>query len=198
MVETGRAVKCEAVSLFNSVCELESGHSGDHRDTHKPTPGDYETRISYWQDRNPKLYVIGSLRNARVPVIAERLRAEGFDVFDDWYAAGPEADDYWQRYETGREHTYAQALDGYSARHVFEYDRAHLDAADIVVLVMKAGTSAAIEFGRALGQGKRGYILYEGEPERWDVMVKFADGVAFDVGDLCKMLPKSLAYLDNA
>jgi len=40
-----------------------------------------------------KLYLIGSLRNPRVPEVAEILRWNGHLVFDDWYAAGPEADD---------------------------------------------------------------------------------------------------------
>ena len=40
-----------------------------------------------------RLYVIGSLRNPAVPQVAKRLREAGFLVFDDWYAAGPEADD---------------------------------------------------------------------------------------------------------
>ena len=139
-----------------------------------------------------KLYVIGSLRNPRIPVIAKRLRSEGFDVFDDWYAAGPEADDYWQRYEQQRGRTYGEALNGYSAGHVFEYDRSHLETADVTVLVMPAGKSACVEFGYTLGRGTPGFILYEdGEPERWDVMLRFATGVYFDVDALVKRLAET-------
>ena len=36
-----------------------------------------------------KVYLIGSLRNPKVPKIAEKIRALGFEVFDDWFAAGP-------------------------------------------------------------------------------------------------------------
>jgi hypothetical protein len=58
------------------------------------------------------VYVIGSLRNAAIPVIAEDIRERtGFHVFDDWFSAGPEADDFWKRYEQEeRGHTYLQAL----------------------------------------------------------------------------------------
>ena len=41
-----------------------------------------------------KIYTIGSLRNEKVPLIANALRDAGHEVFDDWYGAGPEADDY--------------------------------------------------------------------------------------------------------
>ena len=49
------------------------------------------------------LYLIGSLRNPRVPELAKRLRQDnpGLEVFDDWYSAGIEADDYWKEYEHG-------------------------------------------------------------------------------------------------
>ena len=53
-----------------------------------------------------KVYIIGSLRNEKVPTVANALREEGYEVWDDWYAAGPEADDYWQKYEKGRGHSY--------------------------------------------------------------------------------------------
>ena len=45
------------------------------------------------------IYLIGSMRNPAVPVLANNLRKEGFKVFDDWSSPGPEADDYWQDYE---------------------------------------------------------------------------------------------------
>ena len=40
------------------------------------------------------------------------------EVFDDWYAAGPEADDYWKSYEINRGRDYIDALSGRAARHV--------------------------------------------------------------------------------
>src|SRR3990167_6737754 len=72
-------------------------------------------------------YLIGSLRNPRVPEIAQKLRAAGIPIFDYWYAAGWQADDYWQEYEVGRGRSFAQALDGYAANHVYEFDKSHLD-----------------------------------------------------------------------
>jgi nucleoside 2-deoxyribosyltransferase len=137
-----------------------------------------------------KLYVIGSLRNPQIPSIAKALREAGHEVFDDWYAAGPEADDYWQRYEKERGHNLAQGLNGLSAAHVFNFDKTHLDASDAVVLVLPAGKSAHLELGYVLGCGKPGYVLYSEEPERWDVMYKFATGVFTDFDSLVKELSK--------
>jgi hypothetical protein len=119
------------------------------------------------------IYLIGSLRNPQVPVIAEKLRYAGLDVFDDWFAAGPEADDKWRDYERGRGRSFKEALRGYAARNVFRFDRTHLERARAVVLVLPAGKSGHLELGWALGKGKPGFILVD-SPERWDVMYQFA------------------------
>jgi hypothetical protein len=39
---------------------------------------------------------------------------------------------------------------------------------------MPAGKSGHLELGYMLGQGKRGYVLFDKEPERWDIMYQFA------------------------
>lgn len=135
-----------------------------------------------------KLYLVGSLRNPRVPELANKIRALGYEVFDDWFAAGPEADDKWREYEERRGHTYAEALAGHAATHVFEFDRRHLEQSAVVVLVLPAGRSGHLELGYALGQGSKGYILMDDEPDRWDVMYKFADGVFPTEGALLDQL----------
>lgn len=139
-----------------------------------------------------RIYLIGSLRNPEVPVIAARLRSLGHEVFDDWYAAGPEADDYWQKYEQARGHTYIQALSGHAAKHVYEYDKHHIDRCDVAVLALPAGKSGHLEFGYMIGQSKPGYILLDEKRERWDVMYKFATAVVPTLEDLCRTLGTSL------
>ncbi len=134
------------------------------------------------------IYLIGSLRNPAIPNIGTALRDEGYEVFDDWHAAGPMADDAWQEYETLRGRTYGEALQGYAANNVFDFDFYHLMRCSTVVLVMPAGKSGHLEFGWSLGQGKKGYVLFDQEPDRWDVMYQFADGVAFNTSELIKML----------
>ena len=150
-----------------------------------------------------KIYIIGSLRSPNPPAVASFLREQlgpGVEVFDDWYAAGEHADDSWRDYEQERGHTFAQALGGYAARHVFEYDRKHLNESDVVVLVLPAGRSGHLEFGWAMGKGKTGIILLEEPrspnakveaappPERWDVMYNFATAVVQKEEELVKML----------
>lgn len=141
----------------------------------------------------PIIYLIGSLRNPNIPSIAKVLREGGFEVFDDWYAAGPEADDYWQRYEQEKGVSYQRALLSWAAQHVYQFDLAHLDRADIGVLVLPAGKSGHLEFGYLIGRGKRGYVLFDHEPERWDVMYNFATGISFDIKELAKKIQTDLS-----
>lgn len=122
------------------------------------------------------VYLIGSLRNPKVPEVAEAMRKVGFDVFDDWFAAGEIADDAWRDYEKSRKRTYDQALQGFAAKHVFEFDFYHLNRAAMGVLVMPAGKSGHLELGYLRGQEKPTFVLFDGEPERWDVMYQFAQG----------------------
>lgn len=126
------------------------------------------------------LYLIGSLRNEEIPKVAGPLRDLGLDVFDDWYAAGPEADDYWKTYETGRSRTYSDALRGFAAQHVFSFDKHHLDRVDAGLLVLPAGRSGHLELGYIVGSGKPGFILLDDDyvkEGRFDVMYNFATRV---------------------
>jgi hypothetical protein len=135
------------------------------------------------------IYIIGSLRDPNVPEVAKTLREDGHDVFDDWYAAGEVADDRWMVYEqTYRDHSLREALQGRAARHVFEFDREWLDWATVAVLVLPAGKSAHLELGYMAGKGKRTYVLYTEEPERFDVMYQFATDVFTNIEDLRKAL----------
>lgn len=108
------------------------------------------------------IYLIGSLRNPEVPRLGNILRTAGHEVFDDWFGAGPEADDYWKKHETQRGVSYYEALHGYAAGNVFAFDKTHLDRCSHVVLVMPAGKSGHLELGYAIGSGKRGYVAFDG------------------------------------
>ena len=130
------------------------------------------------------IYLIGSLRNSKIPEIGDVLRKSGHDVFDEWISAGPEADDYFQKYHQERGLNYKQALQSYAAKHIFDFDYFHLLRADVAVMVLPAGRSAHLEFGFMIGQGKKGYILLDKEPERYDLMYNFATDIFFDIKDL--------------
>lgn len=142
--------------------------------------------MSEAQGASPRksVYIIGSLRNATVPDLGNDLRRAGFDPFDDWWGAGHEADDKWRDYENIRGRDHKAALYGYAARHVFNFDKFHLDRCDVAVLVMPAGKSGHLELGYFVGTGKPGFILFDAVPERYDVMHNFATDVFYDVPSL--------------
>jgi hypothetical protein len=133
------------------------------------------------------VYLIGSLRNPEIPSVATAIRGVGIEVFDDWYAAGTEADDKWRDYEIQRGRSYLEALQGKAATHVYEFDLSNLQAASVAVLVLPAGKSGHLELGWFLGHGRPGYILLD-NPDRWDVMYKFATGVYEKLEDLIDRL----------
>lgn len=140
-------------------------------------------------ENGPKVYLIGSLRNPNIPQIANRLRKDaGARVFDDWFAAGPEADDEWKRYEQARGRPYVDAICGAHAWNVFEFDYEHLREADAVVLAMPAGKSGFMELGWALGREKPGAILLAPGEDRWDVMFRFADLITEDFDEIVAWL----------
>ena len=123
-----------------------------------------------------RIYLIGSMRNEDIPVLGRALRALGHEVHDEWYAPGPNADEYWREYELAKGHTFIDAIKGRHAEEVFGYDKKYLDRADTVVLLMPAGRSAHLELGYAVGQGKETHIVLD-DPDRWDIMYRFADHV---------------------
>lgn len=133
------------------------------------------------------IYLIGSLRNPKIPALAKTIREAGFDVFDDWYSPGPETDDRWRDYEKARGRSYIEALEGAHAVDVFEFDMRWLKAADAAVLALPAGKSGHMELGWMRGQGKPGFILLD-EMERWDIMYKIATGVHENVHTLIQAL----------
>jgi len=130
------------------------------------------------------IYLMGSLRNPEIPRVAQVLRDAGHTVYDDWYAVGPEADTYWQAYERERGRNMIGALKGWHAEHVFENDKQHLDEADTGIMIAPCGRSGHLELGYLVGCGKKTYILLNEDPDRYDIMYKFADGVFLDLDAL--------------
>lgn len=128
------------------------------------------------------IYLIGSMKNELVPKVANVIEKElGIEAFCDWHSPGPEADDYWKAFEKLRGRDFKQSFHGPHAKHVFEFDKQHLDRCDGTLLVMPAGKSAHLELGYMVGRGKPGWILFDKEPERLDVMLRFAKDIYMSV-----------------
>ena len=138
------------------------------------------------------VYIMGSLRNEKIPELGNGIRELGFEAFDDWFSPGPEADDFWRNFEKKRGSSYKEALNAWAAKHIYEFDKYHIDRSDVAVLYMPAGKSAHLELGYAIGCGKPAYILFDEEPERWDVMTQFANDVFFSPEELFVELKKYL------
>ena len=132
------------------------------------------------------IYLIGSLRNPKIPILANKLRKLGFEVFDDWFSPGPHADDFWRAYEKTRGSSYKQALQNYAGKHIYEFDKFHIDRCNIGILYMPCGKSGFLELGYMLGKGKKCFIFFDKGPEkdRWDVMLQFANGVFFKFNEM--------------
>ena len=140
------------------------------------------------------VYVAGSMRERpRILMVSDRLTRAGFDVFNDWIMPGEQTDEKWQEFEQAQGKTYLQAIEGPHAADVFEFDKAYLDQSDAFVLVYPAGKSGHTELGYMCGSGKPSFILLDAEPARWDVMLKFADGITLDLEELVEMLKHSVA-----
>ena len=162
-----------------------------------------------------KVYIVGSLENPVIPEATNALIAAGFDVFSDWFAAGPGADYAWADYEKKRGRSYRDALTSPAAQNVFRFDLRNLLAANVVVQVMPSGKSAAWEMGFAAGRGKPTFILMDepGKKTKWDVMALFAGepindeevrdnpdffrtpGVAYNIEELISMIHTYMARL---
>lgn len=135
------------------------------------------------------IYLVGSLRNPNIRTFAKELREHGFDVFEDWHAAGPDADDIWRKYEEERGRDYFTAIKGHHARCVFDFDMQHINRADIGIMMMPAGISGHQELAYMVGKGKRTYVLFDGiDPPRWDIMTLMHTGIFRNKQDLINEL----------
>jgi len=135
-----------------------------------------------------KVYILGSLRNPRVPQVAAAVRSAGHQAFDDWFSPGPETDEHWQAYEKARGRTYKEALAGAHAEAAFWLDKSNLDTSDAGILVGPYGKSAMAEMGYLRGRRVPVYVLLDGEPERYDLMLKFASSIHYDLDEILEKL----------
>jgi len=126
------------------------------------------------------IYVIGSLRNPEIGAFGKVLRELGYDAFTDWWSVGPHADDSWRDHEKLKGHDQVQALLSWSSRNIFMFDKYHLDRCEMAVLVLPAGKSGCIELGYTIGRGKPAFVVLDGDPDRYDVMLSFATQVFRD------------------
>jgi hypothetical protein len=110
-----------------------------------------------------KIYVASSWRNALQPGIVHILRRAGHDVYDFRHPepgndgfAWSSIDECWQDWTSEQ---YRTALQHPIAVKGYQLDIDALRSCEVVVYVLPCGRSASWEFGYAMGQGKKGYVI---------------------------------------
>jgi DNA-binding transcriptional regulator YiaG len=110
-----------------------------------------------------RIYVASSWRNLLQQAIVHALRRIGHEVYDfrnpvpgndgfRWTEIDPD----WKYWSPGQ---YREALKHPIAERGYSYDIDALKACEACVLVLPAGRSASWEFGYAMGQGKKAYVI---------------------------------------
>ena len=141
-----------------------------------------------------RIYVASSWRNESQPFVVQRLRDEGFEVYDfrnpkeyahesdegfHWSDIDPE----WMKWTPEQ---FINALDHPLATAGFKSDMEGIATAEALVLVMPCGRSAHLEMGYAAGAGIPIVILMaDGEPE---LMYKMATAFAIDLDGMVQSL----------
>lgn len=122
-----------------------------------------------------KIYVASSWRNALQPAIVHALRRCGHEVYDfrnppnksgfGWEQVNPN----WKRDNIGGQGCEAEPYRAMLAHPIaaagYEADISALRDCEAVVYVLPCGRSASWEFGYAMGQGKKAYVVWFGEHE---------------------------------
>jgi len=132
------------------------------------------------------IYVASSWRNKRQPEVVDRLRKEGFTVYDfrqpmpgDQGFHWSDIDPAWKSWTPAQ---FRDALKHPVACAGFAIDYNGMQKCDACVLVLPCGRSAHLEAGWFVGAGKPLHILLtDGEPE---LMYRFATTVNVGLGEL--------------
>lgn len=150
-----------------------------------------------------RIYVASSWKNTYQPSIVELLRQDDHEVYD--FKAPLPGDDgfHWSEidpnWRSWTPEAYGKALDSPQAERGFMSDMTALENADLCVLVMPSGKSAAWEYGYWRGRMQRHGILHipAGEPFEPELMFKGAT-VTSHVVDLLKAVAAKKAELEQA
>ena len=134
------------------------------------------------------IYLIGALKNRKLIQLTNEIEKHGFEVFSEWLTPGPDADSFLLEYAKKRGWNYKKALESYAAKQIFDFDVKHLNRCDAAIACAPFGKSAMLELGYTVGRGKPGFIYFDKEPKRFDVMLLFATGIFFNKKEMIKTL----------
>ena len=140
------------------------------------------------------IYIASSWRNSYYPEVVERLRREGFQVYDFRNPPHGGSGFHWTDIDGNAPNwtfeQYAEGLPPPKAERQFSADMEALEAADTCVLVLPCGRSAHTEAGWMAGAGRR-VIAYIPEMVEPELMYKLFDGVVGSLDELVSCLKKA-------
>ena len=140
------------------------------------------------------IYIASSWRNSYYPEVVERLRREGFQVYDFRNPPHGSSGFHWTDIDGNAPNwtfeQYAEGLHHPKAERQFSADMEALEAADTCVLVLPCGRSAHTEAGWMAGAGRR-VIAYIPEMVEPELMYKLFDGVVDSLDELVSCLKKA-------
>lgn len=139
-----------------------------------------------------KIYLASSWRNQHLDGIVGMLTFAGHEVLDfrepgcsfNWSDLDPQ----WEEWDT---ESYLKALENPRAMLGFKSDLDKILAAEWVILVPPCGLSAGIEFGYAVGMGRKTMVLAH-YIERPDLMIKMSRVVVKSDAEMLEMLDGTL------
>lgn len=143
------------------------------------------------RDKN-RVYVASSWRNDLQPWLVQKLRDNGFEVYD--FRNPVEGNDGFRWSEIGlasedcTNTEFIEALSTPTADAGFKLDFDAMKWADIVVLVLPCGRSAHLELGWAAGAGKITAVLLAEHETVPELMYKMVDCISPDPTSLLDWL----------
>jgi|SRR5579872_798870 len=149
-----------------------------------------------------RIYVASSWRNTYQSTVVGLLRSDGHEVYD-FKDPGPGNDFHWRdvdpNWKSWTPEAYAKALDSAPAERGFLSDMTALENADLCVLLMPSGRSAAFEYGHWRGRTGRHGILHipAGESFEPELMFKGAT-ITSALSDLLRATRIKVRELEEA
>ena len=130
-----------------------------------------------------KIYVASSWRNTYQPIVVNKLREHGFNVYDFKRDGGfrwSSIDPNWQCWNFEE---YLNGLKDPKAIEGFMNDYKNMKESDICVLVLPCGSSAHLEAGYFTFDSSRHLIIYIPPKEIFEpeLMYKLADYISNDI-----------------
>lgn len=138
-----------------------------------------------------RVYVASSWRNEVQPEVVRRLREVGHEVFDFRHPAPGNNGFAWSQidpdWKNWTAEQYLAALNHPLAEKGFDHAMNALANCEACVLVQPCGVSAALEFGWAVGAGRRSVVYVPGIREP-DLMFKMGERLCLTIDEVVEAL----------